>query len=275
MESDMENGADTKSTKSQSWLARLQQDVTLTHADIPILACCSVSGICDSVAFSGANVFVSMQTGNTLFLALGTAGIPADEPKLWIKCLASMASFWLGCFVFSRISRLLGPLRKSSLALLFLMQGSLICVAAALAQTNTAPTFGQTFVGTDRATSIHGLEDDMFVCLPIALLAFQFGGQIVVSRALGFNEVPTTVLTSVYCDLFSDPKILAPLGENVKRNRRAAAVVLFICGGIVGGHLQRSAGGMSAALWLGCGIKLVIGLAWLLWKGKEVSNEKK
>lgn len=60
MESDMENGADTKSTKSQSWLARLQQDVTLTHADIPILACCSVSGICDSVAFSGANVFVSM-----------------------------------------------------------------------------------------------------------------------------------------------------------------------------------------------------------------------
>ncbi|KAI6307634.1 hypothetical protein MCOR34_007523 [Pyricularia oryzae] len=66
MDSDMENGADSKPEKSQSWLARLQQDVTLAHADIPILACCGVSGICDSVAFSGANVFVSMTCNGSI-----------------------------------------------------------------------------------------------------------------------------------------------------------------------------------------------------------------
>lgn len=92
------------------------------------------------------------------------------------------------------------------------------------------------------------------------------------SRLLGFNEVPTTVLTSVYCDLASDPKLLAPLGKNVKRNRRLAAVLTFLIGGIAGGWLVKSSAGMPGALWLGGAIKIAIALGWMSWKAKAVTE---
>jgi hypothetical protein len=91
----------------------------------------------------------------------------------------------------------------------------------------------------------------------------------VTSRLLGFNEVPTTVLTSVYCDLVSDPKILAL--ENVKRNRRAAAVLAILIGGIAGGWISRSQAGMSVSLWVAAAIKFGIAVSWSLWKLKTAS----
>lgn len=90
------------------------------------------------------------------------------------------------------------------------------------------------------------------------------------SRILGFNEVPTTVLTSVYCDLASDTQFFTGLGKNVKRNRRFASVVLFLVGGIIGGWLAKSGPGMQLALWIGGAVKFVIALCWLFWKPKEV-----
>lgn len=106
----------------------------------------------------------------------------------------------------------------------------------------------------------------MLELLPLAFLAFQSGGQIVTSRLLGFNEVPTTVLTSVYCDLASDPKILAL--DNVKRNRRAGAVLAILIGGISGGWISRSKAGMSVSLWIAAAIKFAIAVGWSLWKRK-------
>ncbi|GKT42839.1 uncharacterized protein ColSpa_03020 [Colletotrichum spaethianum] len=41
----------------------LRDDVNIRYTDIPVLACCLVSGLCDSVAVNAAGVFVSMQTG--------------------------------------------------------------------------------------------------------------------------------------------------------------------------------------------------------------------
>jgi len=114
-------------------------------------------------------------------------------------------------------------------------------------------------------------EDSALSLIPLALLAFQFGGQIVMSRVLGINEVPTNVLTSLYCDLFSDPLLLAPLSKNLKRNRRIASILLLVAGGVVGGWLQRSSAGMSTALWLAGGIKFVIGFGWVFWRSRPVA----
>jgi hypothetical protein len=104
---------------------------------------------------------------------------------------------------------------------------------------------------------------DFLELIPIAFLAFQSGGQVVTSRLLGFNEIPTTVLTSVYCDLISDPDIRKK--ENVKRNRRFAAVVMLLLGGITGGWLSRSGVGMSMSLWVAAATKLAIACSWLVW----------
>ncbi|KAK6859437.1 hypothetical protein PG995_003073 [Apiospora arundinis] len=248
----------TKPKRTSSFIAGLRDDIDLAYADIPICLCSLVSGLCDSTAFNASAVFVSMQTGNTIFLALGASALPRNVPLMWLKALCSILAFLLGVLCFSQ-TRAVRPRAKRTLAASFLAQALLVWTAAALAQGGAAP----------RRDGVL----DFKVLAPIMLLAFQFGGQIVTTRLLGFNEVPTNVLTSVYCDLMSDPLLLAPWRANPKRNRRTAAVVLMLIGGVCGGWLGRSRAGMGVALWVAGAVKFGIAGAWVVWKGKKPEGE--
>ncbi|KAI3395884.1 hypothetical protein diail_669 [Diaporthe ilicicola] len=266
---------DSKPAPKPGFIARLRDEINPSHSDLPVLATCFVSGLCDSVAFNASSVFVSMQTGNTIFLALGTANLPFGAETLWLRALVSIVCFWAGCWFFSQ-SRRVKAKAKSTLAGSFLIQSLFILIAAAVSQSGAVPAFGMHNLGTAAAHErLAQYETESMTLLPLALLAFQFGGQIVTSRVLGFNEVPTNVLTSLYCDLFSDPLILAPVGKNVKRNRRVVAVLLMVAGGILGAWLQKSKAGMPAALWIGGAIKMAIAVSWVGWKGKTVVSDEK
>ncbi|OAA60344.1 DUF1275 domain containing protein [Niveomyces insectorum RCEF 264] len=249
----------------------LHDDVDLTYTYVPLLLYCVVSGICDSVAFNAAGVFVSMQTGNTIFLSLGASHLPAGQPRLWLKAIVSIACFQAGCFLFAHFHRLGGRIqRKILLFVSALVQALFVVAAAALAQARVAPAFGDSRLSPTDTDPLRAEQADAaIVLLPVALLAFQFGGQVYTSRVLGFSEVPTSVLTSLYCDLFSDPLLFGPLRTNAKRNRRLAAIVLTVCGGIAAGWLQRSRAGMSGALWIAAGIKLIVSMLWLAWPRKS------
>ncbi|KAH7025782.1 uncharacterized protein B0I36DRAFT_329124 [Microdochium trichocladiopsis] len=249
-----------------TFLSTLSHEIDKAYADIPVCICSFVSGLCDSVVFSAAAVFVSMQTGNTVFLALGAAYLPTHVPFMWLRALSSIGAFLLGAFTFGQLRRF-KPTCKLTLSLNFLAQSLMIFAAAALAQSGAVPELADLHLAEEMA--VNG-EIDLLVLVPIVLLAFQFGGQIVSSRQLGFNEVPTNVLTSVYCDLMSDPLLFSGLHENPKRNRRASAVVLMFVGAVMGGWLGRAAGttGMAAALWIGGGVKFVIAVSWLCWATK-------
>lgn len=116
---------------------------------------------------------------------------------------------------------------------------------------------------------------DWLQLVPTALLSFQAAGQIVNSRGLGVGEVPTVVITSLLCDLVSDPLLFASgLGANGKRNKRAAAFVLTLVGGICGGWLAKGTGQVQPALWVVAAIKFVISLAWAVWWKDRVSSER-
>lgn len=248
------------------WFIR---DIDPKYSDIPIIICCLVSGLCDSAAFNAASVFVSMQTGNTVFMALGAAYLPYNDRFLWLRALVSIVTFWFGCFMFALL-RYVRSRSKLTLAFSFLLQAVFIFISAALAQSKRVPAFGTTSLGTsDDATLQQHRKKDEILLLPLAFLAFQFGGQVVASRVLKFNEVPTTVLTSLYCDFFSDPKLFAPLKANPKRNRRLAAIIFHVLGIIISGWLQRSRGGLASPLWLAAGLKALMGVAWLCWKPEE------
>lgn len=243
--------------------SHLSEEITLVHADIPIIACALVAGICDSSAYSTWSCFVSMQTGNTIFLALGASTQTTTRPFGWVKSIISIFFFLCGCLFFAQTRHFGAGKSRGILAISFLFQGICIIIAALLVQTNVVP----------EPIAFLGLEDKVnFVeLIPLAFLAFQSGGQIVTSRILGFNEVPTTVLTSVYCDLASDPKLLA--WDNIKRNRRACAVLAILSGGIIGGWISQTSAGLPAALWLAAAIKFVISFSWAVWKPKTVALE--
>ncbi|KAL8707506.1 MAG: hypothetical protein Q9220_007496 [cf. Caloplaca sp. 1 TL-2023] len=217
------------------------------HADLPLLACCFVTGIIDAGAYNAWGTFMGMQTGNTIFLALGAAGLPKNgAPLQWLRSLLAIAVFMLGSLLSSAVTRPFGATRRISLSSNFLLQGLSILIAAVLITTDAIP---------ENDPNSHR------ILIGIPFLAWQFGAQVAASRALGYSEIPTTVLTSVYNDLASDPKLWA--WKNDKRNRRAAAAAMILIGGICGGWLSRLREGFAIVLWIGGAIKLILGVAWL------------
>jgi len=103
--------------------------------------------------------------------------------------------------------------------------------------------------------------------VPISLVAFQSCGQAVTSRALKYNALTSVVLTSIYCDLFSDAELFA--FTNIERNRRAAAPVLLLVGAVLGGALARSTVGAAGVLWIAAGLKFVVVVTWYFWRGEH------
>ncbi|CAG7988128.1 unnamed protein product [Penicillium salamii] len=253
-----------------------QAELEPQYADLLLFACCLISGLMDSTIYSGRkisnsfsdciadlgtfeayNTFVSMQTGNTIFVGLG-ASSQNLRPYGWARSLTSIGSFILGSFLFAQLHRWLGARRRGSLMLSFLLQACLILLTAALVQGGAISS------ALDGKLSKKVPPWDQEV--PIVLLSIQSAGQIVASRALGFNEIPTVVITSLLCDLMSDPKLF--LLRNEKRDRRIIAFVLTLVGAIVGGWVTKATGAISPVLWLTAGIKGLLALAWAFWKAK-------
>jgi hypothetical protein len=164
--------------------------------------------------------------------------------------------YFLGAFFTSRMSFFFKVLRRSTFAASFFLQTVLIATAAALVQGDVAP--GILPAGAEYYIQL----------VPLPMLSFQAGQQSVASRQLGLNEIPTTVLTSVYCDLGNDANLFGPLNSNWPRNRRFVAVAAILLGAVIGGWLTRTSGGLAAPLWTAAGVKLCITVAWLAWKAE-------
>jgi hypothetical protein len=194
--------------------------------------------------------------GNTIFLGLGASNQPADKPWGWLKSLISIFFFFGGSFTFANLTRRFNPIARGPLFVSFLVQTLLIIIAVALIEASLIPH-------SEATTPRLFLE-----LIPIALLAFQSAGSIAASRALGYNEIPTVVLTSVYFDIASDTSLRVGPRCNVKRNRRLAGVVMVLLGGIAGGWLSRSRGGMQSALWMAAGMKFCVAVVWGVWRGE-------
>lgn len=199
----------------------------------------------------------NMVPGNTLYVGLGASGQPKDQPWRWAKSGVSIIFFLFGCFVFSRIMRIMGPLKRGTFVSMFFIQALLCFISAGLVQSNIVPrNAGQ------------ALPDNFIVLLPLALLALTAAGQITASRFLGFGELTTVVVTSAYCDLVFDEKLLtSSLSQNPKRNRRFTAMVLIVLGAVAGGFLTKK-GDIAPVLWLSGGLKMVVAGIWAFWKAK-------
>ncbi|KAJ5483841.1 hypothetical protein N7539_006041 [Penicillium diatomitis] len=230
----------------------LKNEVDPRRADLLLFTCCLCSGLVDTY-----NTFVSMQTGNTIFVGLGASN-QNPRPFGWARSLTSIGCFVIGCFLFARLNRIMGAQRRGSLMLSFFIQASLVIVTAALVQAGAVSSA----IDDNSANPIVRWDQEV----PIVLLSIQSAGQIVASRTLGYNEIPTVVITSLLCDLMSDPKLF--LLRNEKRDRRIIAFVLTMVGAIVGGWVTKSTGNIAPILWLAAGIKYSVALAWGFWRVK-------
>ncbi|KAH7148251.1 hypothetical protein EDB81DRAFT_719883 [Dactylonectria macrodidyma] len=235
------------------WRRKMVVDVRRDWSDVVLLACYVITGILDSASISTWGAFVSMQTGNTVYVGLG----PTAGTNRWKKSGVSILAFCIGSFCFSRLHRAFSPSpkRKWVLCLSFVIQMVLIIVAASIL------TWGPKGAGPD--------EVPWYVIVPIGLIALQSCGQAVASRALKYNALTSVVLTSIYCDLFSDAELFESIFINVERNQRMAAPTLLLVGALIGGFIAKSALGAAGALWVAAGLKFLIVLSWALWPAEE------
>ncbi|KAK4125364.1 hypothetical protein N657DRAFT_655388 [Parathielavia appendiculata] len=250
------NRKSTAASFLSRWRTHLMADVSRDRADLVILFCYLITGLLDSASISVWGSFVSMQTGNTVYFGLGLAS-PADSTR-WIKSGVSLVSFCLGSLVFSRFHRVYSPTRRWVLCVSFIIQNILTATAACLV-TITGPPAGKDEIGWQ-------------VLVPIALVAFQSCGQAVMSRALKYNALTSVVLTSIYCDLFSDAELFVL--RNVERDRRTAAPLLLLMGAFVGCRFAHSSLGVAGALWTASVLKAVVVFMWLVWPAGRDLEER-
>ncbi|KAI0004394.1 hypothetical protein F4779DRAFT_621449 [Xylariaceae sp. FL0662B] len=248
---DLEKRGSVLASMRSNLSTHLKQDISRRHSDVVLLICSFISGLCDSGAFNAWSCFVSMQTGNTIFLGLGASGLPVTKSYGWLSSLVAIITFLMGCILFSST----GSYRRRSRGILsvsFFLQAAFLTIAAVLVQTRVVPGMAE---GTN----------SMRMLLPIGFLGFQGGGQVWTSESLGFKEIPTTVLTSIYFGLAADSGFLQGLKENPSRNRRLLAVSAHLLGAISGGWLSRSRVGIPAVFFTAAGLKYAISAAWLCW----------
>ena len=250
------------STSSSSSLSikaanHFKAPVRRRFAELPILACSFLSGMVDGTMFAAFKTFALMQTGNTIFLALGASGLDTRRPYGWLHSLLSLIFFALGAIFFSRLNKYLAPAHKrSTLALSFTIQSVFIFAAAVLVQVGWVD-------GSVPPANIH--KEEFNQLLAISLLSFQASGQMIATFTLNYGELSTVVVTGLLCDLWRDPALFAPFSKNPKRNRRAAGFVLMLLGAIAGGWLCKAVYSISATLWFVGGAKTVITAAWCFW----------
>ncbi|KAK4170543.1 hypothetical protein QBC43DRAFT_306402 [Cladorrhinum sp. PSN259] len=182
-----------KSSRLARWRKHFTVDVNREWGDCVLILCYLITGLLDSASISVWGSFVSMQTGNTVYIGLGLSA-PYQSTR-WIKSGTSLISFCVGSFLFSRFHRFFSPKRRWVLCASFTIQLLLTSAAAAIVTLAGVPADME--------------EIDWRVLIPIALVAFQSCGQAVTSRALQYNALTSVVLTSIYCDLFSDQELFA------------------------------------------------------------------
>lgn len=240
----------------RSRFTSLGSPVSLAHTSHVLILCCLITGLLDSTLFYAYGTFVSGQTGNTVLVGLGAStSHTTSRPYRWAKSGLAILCFLWGCVVFAHTTRALGNRRRGTLVLSFVAQGGIVLLAAGFIQAELVEG------------RLHLLNDEMDwrQCLPIALLSFQSAGQIVASRALGHDTIPTVVLTSMLHDIATDPRLLVNWRDNPKRFQRMGAFAAVIVGAVAGGFLSVQTGKMQTTLWLVGGLKMLIAVAWGFW----------
>ncbi|KAL4810247.1 hypothetical protein BDV18DRAFT_156616 [Aspergillus unguis] len=222
----------------------LSTEISPHGTDLLLLLCYTITGLLDSSAVFIWGSFVSMQTGNTVYLGLGLSGLDeSPNSQRWLKALISISSFCIGSLFFTILHHRLtavfkSPRERGALVLSFLLQACCIAIAAGIVMHKHQSKSDPLGIGN---------------ALPLALVAFQSSGQAVTSRVVGFNSLTSVVLTSVYCDLFA--YLGSGKGKSVDEWRRLGAVAGLLLGILIGGAWAKTQVGLVGALWMAFGLK--------------------
>ncbi|KAG4422195.1 hypothetical protein IFR04_004701 [Cadophora malorum] len=210
------------------------------------------TGIQDATTFPDYQCFASNQTGNTVLLAVGAAGVTGDIFSMR-NIGVSLALFVAGSWIMGQIGHLAGCRKRWWLILSSVLQTAMIFAASGIQY-----RFGVK-------------ENEHIIAMGvIALLAFSSGGQVAMARALLMPEITTAMATAAYVDLFLDVNLFGR--ANRSRDRRVLFLLSLFAGSFAGAFAYSRVGSAFALLISAIG-KLVVTVGFVLNKRLEARQD--
>lgn len=213
--------------------ARLRVDTLL---ELQLLVLTLSIGIQDAIAFPDFACFASNQTGNTVVLALGAAGLGGDQFSL-PNIGTSLGCFVAGALATGQIANAVGTRRRDWLLFTHMAQTLMVFGAAAVQG-----------VSGGKGTGIMAMGS-------IALLAFSSGAQVASMRPMRVQEITTAMATAAWVDFVIDPGLLAM--RNRSRDRRAFFLITLVVGSFIGAYMYKMVGS-GYTLVLSAALKLLV-----------------
>jgi uncharacterized membrane protein YoaK (UPF0700 family) len=254
-------------TKTVSLWTYLQQDVDPAESTAPLAAYCFMTGYIDVVSFSAIFVWCGFQTGNFAQLALALArlfeGAPGFRDKSFHRAdqqaLCSLIAFNLGAFV-GRIGDRVGPHKR-----LWLMAGTFIQALLTMAGAVALWQSGQPALADarDDAAWTNALS---FVGL--AFISASLGVQGILGKRLNTQFGTSIVLTTVWVELMTDPRLFRLKQKVMSRDHRLIAAVSLFLGAFVGRAILFKLG-TGGTLGVGVGFRVLICFSWIFVPSKK------
>lgn len=230
------NESPSKMSRGLDYLLQdIREDIVLEGQ---LLLLSFATGVQDAAAWTDYSCFASNQTGNTLFLAIGVAGL-ANNAYSFQNIGMSLGSFVAGGLVMGQIGNHVGVRKRLWLLITSFIQTAMVFIAAAIS---------------------HTYRDSSAALLALFLLAFSSGAQVAMSRSLKITEITTAMATAAYVDVVVDPGFLKP--RNRLRNRRILFLAMLTAGCFAGAFVVKALNSTLAIIL--CGVcKVIVTLVFL------------
>ncbi len=213
--------AATPPPQKRRW--RILGPISPAHVELQLMGLAFAAGMIDSITFPAFGIFVSNQTGNMVFLALGAASIENMPLVIDIPhTVMSLGMFCMGAFVNGQLGLLIGPFRREWLLTTNSLQSLLVlgCALVVFFIPVATKNYWNLFI--------------------ISALSFASGAQVAMARGLRVPEIPTSMATAAFVDVLVDPLLFHR--HNIPRNRRVGFLILFFLGALVGAFMYRFIG---------------------------------
>ncbi|KAI8986794.1 hypothetical protein BD414DRAFT_487047 [Trametes punicea] len=230
-------------------------DVDPVHATFPLAAYCFMTGFIDAVSFTAVFVWCGFQTGNSR----DTSFHIADQ-----QALTSVLTF-IGGASLGRIGDRMGPKTRAWLFLGTMIQ-ALFTMAAAIAAWKS----GQGSIAEIRGNPAW---TNALTFVAIGFMSASLGLQGIMGKRVNTQFATTIVLTTVWCELMADPKLLNFRQRVISRDHKLIAILALFLGGFVGRAIIDAAGAAST-LGVGTGMRVLIAVWWLFVPGKSGKTGK-
>jgi hypothetical protein len=239
----------------------LMADVDPAQTTAPLAAYCFMTGFIDVISFSAIFVWCGFQTGNFAQLAIALArlfeGSPGSQDHTFHKAdqqaLCSLISFNLGAFV-GRIGDRVGAHKR-----IWLIAGTFIQALLTMASAIAFWKAGQ--------PSISNARDDpawtnVLSFVGLAFMSASLGVQGILGKRLNTQFGTTIVLTTVWVELMSDPRLFKFRQRVMTRDHRLIAAVALFLGAFIGRSILGQIG-TAATMGVGVGFRVLITLSWI------------